>query len=277
MRSSNRWSWTGDAATWSLGWWLLAVAGLLLLALWVGIETGAAQAQNGISSPREGDTMAGIVLVEGTATDPAFLRYEVAFNRGGDWIVFADGSRQVQQGTLAVWDTTIGYPGAPVFPDGVYQLRLRVVRQDYNYDEYFVRNIVLANESATPTATATEAAGAPPAAVGTATPASDAPVEGGAPAPLPSLTPFPTPTVPPTAVSVLAGGPAATQESGSGLAQRLEAIDTNQFSRAFWRGARVALYAFAALAAYLLLRAVLRRLWRYVWARVGDSGDRRFW
>lgn len=277
MGSNKRWSWTGNVPTWSLGWWLLAVVGLLLTALWVGIETAAAQAQNGISSPREGDTIAGIVLVEGTATDPAFLRYEVAFNRGGDWIVFADGSRPVQQGTLAVWDTTVGYPGAPVFPDGTYQLRLRVVRQDYNYDEYFVRNIVLANESATPTATATEAAGGTPAAEGTATPASDTPVDAGAPPALPSLTPFPTPTTPPTAASVVVGGPAATPESGSGLAQRLEAIDTGQFSRAFWRGARVAFYAFLALAAYLLLRAILRRLWRYLRARLEDGGDRRFW
>lgn len=278
MGSSKWWSWTPGAATRSLGWWLLAVVGLALSSLYAGTGIVAAQAQNGITSPQGGDTIAGIVLVEGTAADPAFLRYEVAFNRGGDWIVFADGDRQVQQGTLAVWDTTVGYPGAPVFPDGAYMLRLRIVRQDYNYDEYFVRNIVIANQTATPTATATPAEGETPQAATPAPTPAGGEGEGGVPAPLPSLTPFPTPTAPPTAASVLVGGPAATPESGSGLARRLEAIDTGQFSRAFWGGARWAFYAFVALATYLLLRLVVRRIWRYLWARMDSSGgNRRLW
>jgi hypothetical protein len=223
----------------------------------------AAQVQNGITSPQEGDTIAGIVLVEGTATDPAFLRYELALSRDDDWIVFADGSSQVQQGTLAVWDTSFGYPGAPAFPDGPYQLRLRVVRQDYNYDEYFVRNVVVANSEATATATTTAPAGPTPLPV---TPTAPVVENGATPVPvlLPSLTPFPTPTVPPTPEGVLASGTAATPETGSGLAEQLEAIDTNRFSRAFWGGARIVFYAFGALAVYLVLRTLFRRLWRYL-------------
>lgn len=269
MDGNNRWSWTHRVAGLSLGWWFVSVAGLALLAGWAATGDVAAQLQNGITSPQEGDTIAGIVLVEGTATDPAFLRYEMALSRGGDWIVFADGSRQVRQGTLAVWDTTVGYPGAPVFPDGPYQLRLRVVRQDYNYDEYFIRNILVANAEATPTATATGPAVVPtqPAA---APPSAGATSASAVPDLLPSLTPFPTPTVPPTPEGVLVGGPAATPDAGGGLAQRLEAIDTGRFSRAFWGGARIVFYAFVALATYLVLRALLRRLWRYLRSQSGS-------
>ena len=45
-------------------------------------------------------------------------------------------------GPLAIWDTTVGREiNAPVWPDGRYRLRLRVVRTDYNYDEYFVTDL----------------------------------------------------------------------------------------------------------------------------------------
>ena len=72
-------------------------------------------------------------------------------------MVFAEGDRPVVNGSLAIWDTTVGYPSNPVFPDGVYHLRLRVVRQDYNYDEYFVNNLVVSNAmTPTPTETATQ-------------------------------------------------------------------------------------------------------------------------
>jgi hypothetical protein len=73
---------------------------------------------------------------------------------------------QVVQGRLALWDTT-------VIPDGLYSLRLRLVRLDGNYDEYFVRGVQVAN--AVPTNT--------PATFDTPTPAP------------PTETPAPTPTV----------------------------------------------------------------------------------
>lgn len=237
----------------------------------------AAQAPNGISRPADEESISGIVLVEGTATDPAFLRYELAFNRGADWIVFAEGTRPVQQGTLAVWDTTVGYPNAPVFPDGSYQLRLRVVRQDYNYDEYFVRNLALVNSGPTPVVTPPTPGAAARATETPAPPPAGALAPGEQPALLPSLTPFPTPTAPATAASagVTGAGPRATPapEGEGGWAQRLQAIDTGQFSRAFWSGVRVAVYAFAVLAAYVLLRGLARRLRRYLSAR--DSSAHR--
>ena len=218
--------------------------------------------QNGITYPEEGEILSGVVIVEGTAVHPSFLRYELAFTTGGDWIVFAEGDRQVIDGTLAVWDTTVGQPDAPVFPDGFYRLRLRVVRQDSNYDEYFVRNLQILNE-ATPTPSPTPTGVVTPTATVAATP-----IPTTEPALLPSLTPFPTPSPAATPVNVIlpgdgaTGGRGAQSENGDGLFRRLAALETAPLVAAFWQGARLALLPFLALALYLAVRGGVRRLWR---------------
>lgn len=169
----------------------------------------------GITSPTAGSTVNGVVLVEGTATDANFLRYELAFlqdaNPGAGWIVFADGDQQVINGTLAIWDTTVGLnAGAPVFPDGTYQLRLRIVRADFNYDEYFTNNITINNsapvttESPTPIPTAvpptaTTQSQPPPNNTAVATQPATATVEPtatGTPTEIPTATPLPDRDVP---------------------------------------------------------------------------------
>jgi hypothetical protein len=241
----------------------ILLAGLLLAApIW-------AQAGNGVTSPAPGDTISGIVLVEGTAADPTFLRYELAFfyegNPGAGWIVFAESDQPVVGGTLAVWDTTVGRNvGAPVFPDGVYQLRLRVVKADYNYNEYFASGIIVSNDDATPTPTPGGESTAP-----AATPTSPGgPTQTALPLDiLPTLTPFPTPSRPATPVNELAAADLNNNDPGSsadepGLIERVTSIDTTQFGRAFWQGTKISAYLFVALFAYLLLRSVWRRLWR---------------
>jgi hypothetical protein len=244
-----------------------------------GVRPLLAQAINGITSPAAGDTLTGVVTVQGTAVHPDYLRYELAFlaeaNQAAGWIVFAEGTEPVVNGTLAVWDTTVGQAvGAPVFPDGRYQLRLRVVRRDYNYDEYFVTNLTIRNEGPTPeptadatavSLTATANALQPPAA-STAAP-------GGIftqPTPLPSLTPFPTPTTQATPQGNVAAGSSnrpADAEEGGGLLGQMERIDSTQFGLAFWRGVRWSLALFFLLAFYLLVRNIARWLWRKYWAQ----------
>ncbi len=248
---------------------------LLLIFTCLGASQAAAQT-NGVTSPAAGDTLTGVVTVTGTAVHPDYLRYELAFlneaNQSAGWIVFAEGSQPVTNGVLAIWDTTVGQNvGAPVFPDGRYQLRLRVVKTDYNYDEYFVTNLTISNAGPTPTPTPDETALAATAtAVVPGAPGSTQPVEGGtavfSPAtPLPSLTPFPTPTPPATPQS-LTGGllPTATPGSGGVLGQ-LETVDATQFGRAFWGGVRLTAVIFGLMAFYLLLRYLGRRLWRRFW------------
>jgi hypothetical protein len=228
-----------------------------------------AQAQNGFVQPISGDVLSGIVIVQGTAADANFLRYELAFlneSGGGDWIVFAQGDQQVIDGTLAVWDTTVGGPANRIFPDGRYQLRLRVVRQDFNYDEYFVINLTIANDSGTPTPTPTltttvPAETAAPSGVETVPPLLTQP----APDVLPSLTPFPTLTPQATPVNAPLGpgsGSSGETEESQGVFEQISGIDAGQFESAFWQGVRFVLAIFGLLAAYLLLRGFFRRLWR---------------
>jgi hypothetical protein len=90
---------------------------------------------------------------------------------------------------LGLWDTTI-------IPDGLYSLRLRLVRMDGNYDDYFVRGIQVANTRPTETPTPAE------------TPTPEPPTETPSPTPtivigvptVPSPTPRPTDTPLPTAL-----------------------------------------------------------------------------
>lgn len=252
---------------------ILGVAGLVLTSLLalLAVASGAAAAQqpaNGITSPEQDARVGGVVIIEGTASDPSFLRYEIAFFQQANpvgWISFAEGDRPVVDGTLAIWDTTVGRNvGAPVFPDGAYQLRLRVVRQDYNYDEYFLTSLFVSNSepTPTPTITATETVLLPTSPAELATPV---------PAILPTLTPFPTPSPQPTPADDLvasAGDGRGGPDENEGLLSQLGAVDTGLFSGAFWRGVTIVFYLFAALGAYLLLRGGARRLWRVLSGRV---------
>jgi hypothetical protein len=91
------------------------------------------------------------------------------------------------------------------------------------------------------------------------------------PTPLPSLTPFPTPTPQATPVNERDSGiVAANTENGGGLLGELSAIETGRFRDAFWRGVTITGYLFGALGIYLLFRAILRRLWRYLWVKISN-------
>jgi hypothetical protein len=91
------------------------------------------------------------------------------------------------------------------------------------------------------------------------------------PTALPSLTPFPTPSPAATPADVAAGGgPERPGDGGErqGLLDRLLAVDVDRFGRAFWWGARLALYPFLLLGLYLVVRTVGRRLWRLLLAKI---------
>jgi hypothetical protein len=120
----------------------------------------AAQALGQISSPRDRASVRGQVPIEGSATHPQFQKYEIHYgpepNPGNQWTPIGGSpfTVPVVQGRLGLWDTTI-------IPDGLYSLRLRIVRLDGNYDEYVVHGIQVSNtqptETPTPRDTATPA------------------------------------------------------------------------------------------------------------------------
>ncbi len=129
--------------------------------------------------------------------------------------------------------------------------------------------IFVANGTVTPTVTVTGtvAAGTPVRPSGTVLAATLQ----SRPGDLPTLTPFPTPSPQSTPEDVTLGpgdtSGGADSSGGGGLIGQLSSIDVGRFGRAFLLGARLVAVAFAILAAYLLLRAIFRRLWRRLRSR----------
>ena len=103
-----------------------------------------------ISSPQPNEMVRGLVTVRGSATDGNFQFYKVEFGRGAnpsEWhLIGSTRSTQVIDSVLVQWDTT-------GLPDGVYTLRLSVVKKDGNYQEYYVRQLIVANKRPTETPT----------------------------------------------------------------------------------------------------------------------------
>jgi len=137
------------------------------------------------------------VPILGSATHPQFQFYKLEYAlepvmSDQAWgIIGAIRSEQVVDGQLEVWDTT-------QIPDGSYSLRLRVVRLDGNYSEYFLVQVVVANaqpterptpsETETPTVTPTPLPPTPTILIEQpALPTSQA-------TPVPTRTPLPTPS-----------------------------------------------------------------------------------
>jgi hypothetical protein len=172
----------------------LSVFGWLSLAPLVAI-----QSQSGISSPAAGAAVSGDVAIIGTAMIDPFQKYELHYKlepSGDDAYIYFDGNTvAVNGGQLGVWRASALAPG-------VYTLRLRVVKVDGNYAEFFAPNLSV-NQGPPPTPTPSEPTPTPTASEPTATytPApTPTPVIGQVEQP---LLPEPTPTATPAAVALV--------------------------------------------------------------------------
>jgi hypothetical protein len=223
---------------------------VLLCSIW---PAGAsAQPTGQITSPRDQASVRGLVPVEGSATHPQFQKYEIHYgpqpNPGDQWtpIQGSPFTVPVVQGRLGLWDTTI-------IPDGLYSLRLRIVRLDGNYDEYFVRSIQVSNSR--PTETPTPAA----------TPTASAPTD--TPAPTPTvLIAVPTvlsPTPRPTATALPTSQPTDTPEP-------LDLPFQSVSDAACW-GAAATLALFVGLGLFFAFKSALASFLRWL-ARRGREG-----
>ncbi len=260
----------------------------LLALLLMGAVAGSARiaplmAQNapGITSPTDGQAVGGDVVLQGTAVIDTFQKYELHFKQepsGDDAYIYFDGGTQpVVNGQLGTWR-------ASGLPAGTYSLRLRVVKADGNYAEYFARNVGL---NVQPTATPTADVPTPtpiPVVTATFTPAAQpTPVVVEVEQPPAGVEPTPTPE--PVAVQVdsgaAAGGeadaadpaaePAAVQDSGatSLIARELgEAVAVDRLRSEFFRGMRLA----AGIAALLL--AIFGGKALFAWYRTQEPGIR---
>jgi hypothetical protein len=173
--------------------WIMIVASMpmVLLVALILLNTGFspqsawAQTESGIISPVPGSTVSGAVPVIGTAVSENFDRYELAYKPepSGEeaYAYLGEGREQVVGGQLGVWQTD-------GLAQGEYSLRMRVVRTDGNYTEYFVTDLTVGEEEE-PTPT--------PEDTPTPLPATATPI-------------LAQPTVPPTATPVLQATPVIT-------------------------------------------------------------------
>lgn len=92
---------------------------------------------NGIVSPLADAHVNGIVPVLGTAAHPEFRKWQLDLLLDGAAETFLALGEEPQPlpGALLQWDTTL-------YPNGSHVLRLRVVRDGLNYDEYFVPIVI---------------------------------------------------------------------------------------------------------------------------------------
>ncbi|MBW7883270.1 MAG: hypothetical protein H3C34_11660 [Caldilineaceae bacterium] len=215
----------------------------------------------------------------GTAVIEPFQKYELHFKQdpSGDdaFIYFAGNTSPVMNGQLGVWQ-------AGGLPPGIYTLRLRVVKADGNYAEFYVPNLSV-NQGPAPTPTSDQPTETP----------TPTPTYTPAPQPTPALgqvtqpqleeeaQPTPTPPAPePGQADTGSGGvlPTATPPSGDAgqtqqqvgdgdsLTRELgEALSVERLRTQFFNGVRIAAALFIGLAALLFGK----RLFVWVMRRYG--------
>jgi hypothetical protein len=190
-------------------WIMIAISvPMMLLAALILINTGFspqrawAQTESGITSPAPGSTVSGAVPIIGTAVSESFDRYELAYKPEPSseeaYAYLGEGREQVVDDQLGVWQTD-------ELAQGEYSLRMRVVRTDGNYTEYFVTNLTVGEEVEEPT-----------------------PAPEDTPTPLPATaTPVlaqPTAAVQPTATPILQATPVITPVTGTTVVTETAAI-----------------------------------------------------
>ena len=234
--------------------WAAIGAVLVVVPLGRPAAVGAAE----ISDPQPGQALRGVVLIRGTAQQPAFDHYEVSFsyepNPTADWFAIeAAGSSPVQNGQLASWDTT-------QIADGAYQLRLRVFSSDGGAPlEFVTAGLAVANSVPLPAASATS-----PATAVAMVPTTEAPSPTTTPAvalstAVPNAVSTATAPAVSTAISTAIPTVVSPVVSPAGGAQL---PTSSPYLLALGRGAVAAIAGFLALGVYGLLRPVVRPTWR---------------
>lgn len=217
-----------------------------------------------ISSPQSLSSVRGTVSITGSALHPQFQRYELYYTPepGENWVFIGNAvTNPANNGLLGAWETS-------GLPDGNYSLRLRVVRQDGNYDEGFARNITVANQTPptpTPTDTPAELPTLPPVIEGVFTPtplveATFTPVTVEQPE-IPTPTPRPSPSATPETdqQAVVATEDNSSNDSSGGSLS--DVFDAASLRSAFTRGLVIAGSIFLAVGAFFGVRRLLMWFW----------------
>jgi hypothetical protein len=198
----------------------------------------------------------------GTAVIDTFQRYELYFKQepsGDDSYVYFDGqTQQVVNGQLGTWETGGLAPG-------IYTIRLRVVKADGNYAEFFVPNVSV-NQGPASTPTPDQPTPTPiPTATFTPVPQ---PTPVIAEVEQPDLGETATPEPSPEAVALApseseAGGQpapenAAPESTGNSVTRAIsETFGLDKLRAQFFRGVRYSAAAFLIVAALFIGRKLI--------------------
>ncbi|OQY48332.1 MAG: hypothetical protein B6242_02565 [Anaerolineaceae bacterium 4572_78] len=121
---------------------------ILLIFVLSSIFVGQSFAEEGgtasIISPTHGTTVSGVVTIRGTAKHSALDKYEVFLKDGDNLLWVTTAFSVVENGNLARLDTR-------KFPKGMYQLVIRLVKADGNYQNFDGPIITIGDQSATDT------------------------------------------------------------------------------------------------------------------------------
>ncbi|MCB0085216.1 MAG: tetratricopeptide repeat protein, partial [Caldilineaceae bacterium] len=90
--------------------------------------------ENGVALPLDGEVVSGVISIKGIANHPQFQKWQLDLllfgNETQATFIGVSAKAKPQVGTFITLDTTR-------YPNGTHKLRLRVVRDGANYDEYF--------------------------------------------------------------------------------------------------------------------------------------------
>lgn len=107
-----------------------------------------------ITSPQPGETLRGLIQIQGRMDAPNFSSAELAFtfdasasNPAPGWFPIQTFTQPAATPALAAWDTT-------AVTDGDYTLRLRVFLQDGTFQDATVAGLKIRNDEPLPTAAA---------------------------------------------------------------------------------------------------------------------------
>jgi len=225
---------------------------LFLILFSIALGARSARAQSGISYPPETEVLSGSVQIQGAASHPDFWKYELAAAPQGtqNWFNITASETPVENGVLAVWDTRS-------VPDGPYTIRLRVVRRDGNYDEFYVQKVVVAN--AAPPPTPTPETTPTPTVTPTPKPPTATPVQ------LTPDIPTTTPAAPTATPEAGAAAVDAGENDGGGESDGIPAASLDllrQIKDAFLKGALYVLIAFVAVGLFFGVKNLL--MWMYI-------------
>jgi len=181
-----------------------------------------------IEAPVSGQAVQGSVVILGSIDQDRFYSYEVNFSYVQDptqmWFLIQESTTPVQDGILAVWDTT-------TITDGEYSLRLIVTRDDGTHSEDLVEDLRVRNYTPMETSTPTPM---PPTSVPGKLYIS----------PTPAISPMPAPT--------------SQQPTPTALPTNPVEITPSQMVTTYGKGAAIAIGSFALLGIYLGIRAIQR-------------------